>query len=80
MKRQGEEALDGFAVQKQMFDHLRVNFFGAAAAIVGLQAEVGTLFSSALFGAAIAPAAASSGVAFAQVLQGGAMPTSLQPG
>mmetsp|Transcript_15019 Transcript_15019/g.38176 ORF Transcript_15019/g.38176 Transcript_15019/m.38176 type:complete len:267 (-) Transcript_15019:317-1117(-) len=47
-KEMGEAALDGFKMMNEFFGHLSVNFFGAAAAIVGLQAEVGTMFASAI--------------------------------
>mmetsp|Transcript_3453 Transcript_3453/g.9935 ORF Transcript_3453/g.9935 Transcript_3453/m.9935 type:complete len:120 (-) Transcript_3453:89-448(-) len=68
VKEGGEEVLDGFEMMQRFFDHLQINFSGAVLAIIGLQAEVGQIFTSALFGgAAEAAKAAASEAAFAQV-------------
>mmetsp|Transcript_3456 Transcript_3456/g.9949 ORF Transcript_3456/g.9949 Transcript_3456/m.9949 type:complete len:144 (-) Transcript_3456:1275-1706(-) len=67
VKEGGEEVLDGFEMMQRFFDHLQINFSGAVLAIIGLQAEVGQIFTSALFGgAAEAAKAAASEAAFAQ--------------
>lgn len=52
VKEQGEGSMDGFKQMKAYFDHLQINFIGAGATIVALQAEVGTMFASAMTGTA----------------------------
>lgn len=61
-KEMGEAALDGFTMMNEFFGHLSVNFFGAAAAIVGLQAEIGTMFASAMAAGSV-PATVNGSVA-----------------
>lgn len=66
-KEMGEAALDGFKMMNEFFGHLSVNFFGAAAAIVGLQAEVGTMFASAIKAGAMPALVNGNIAALAQV-------------
>jgi len=66
VKQGGDSALDGYEMQQRFFDHMKVNFYGAVSAIIGLQAEVGTMFSTALFGGAVQAAATTSEAALAQ--------------
>lgn len=62
----GEDAMDGFAQLSNYFDHAQVNFLGAAATVIALQAEVGTMFASAISSGAVTVANSSSVAAMAQ--------------